>query len=96
MELAARGEFGRCLAFSHRDVLQAVIAEHSLHRLDGGNGHSELTALMSAKVPEADMYKATLALLLGYEFSSQPGAEESKRHCSDHNIENFRREAFLA
>ena len=34
MELAARGEFGRCLAFSHRDVLQAVIAEHSLHRLD--------------------------------------------------------------
>jgi len=34
MELAARGEFGRCLAFSHRDVLQAVIAKHSLHRLD--------------------------------------------------------------
>ena len=34
MELAARGEFGQCLAFSHHDVLQAVIAKHSFHRLD--------------------------------------------------------------
>ena len=34
MELAACGEFGRCLAFSHRDILQAVIAKYSFHRLD--------------------------------------------------------------
>ena len=34
MELAARGEFGRCLAFSHHDVLQAVVAKHSFRRLD--------------------------------------------------------------
>ena len=34
MELAARGEFGECFAFSHRDILQAVIAKHPFHRLD--------------------------------------------------------------
>jgi len=34
MELAARGKFGRCLAFRNRDVLQAVIEKHSFHRLD--------------------------------------------------------------
>jgi len=34
MELAARGEFGRCLAFLHRGVLQAVIAKHAFHRPD--------------------------------------------------------------
>lgn len=34
MELAARGEFGRCLAVPHRDVLKPVIAKHALDRLN--------------------------------------------------------------
>jgi len=34
MELATRREFGQCMAFRDRDVLQAVIAKHSFHRPD--------------------------------------------------------------
>ena len=34
MEFTACGECGKCFAFSHRNIIEVVVAKHAFHRTD--------------------------------------------------------------